>query len=145
MKEVKWKRNGAGKDWSAYLSNGNMVRVACQGARMEQVFFVFRNNKSSKDTLLILSREAAVQTALKVLKVFRVKPWIAKSRGTIAKRGAVVLTVRQARLLVQIAQLYCVRPGCGLTPMERLLVGAAKRRVENAGNSPRNTRKTRKG
>ena len=45
-------------------------------------------------------------------------------------RSEVRLTVRQARLLVACADL--VDQKWGLTPMERLLVGAARRRVEKA-------------
>lgn len=46
------------------------------------------------------------------------------------ERRRVVLTVRQAGLLVACAAL--VDQKWGLTPMERLLVGAARRRVEKA-------------
>jgi hypothetical protein len=47
--------------------------------------------------------------------------------GHRTRRGGVVLTVRQAELLVGLAD--AVVRHFGLTPMERLLVGAVRRRV----------------
>ncbi len=49
---------------------------------------------------------------------------------TRSKKGDVVLTRRQAELLVSVAEAYAKVHG--LTPDESLLVGAAARRVEAA-------------
>lgn len=53
-----------------------------------------------------------------------------KPRVSNAPVRSVVLTLRQAELLVRIAQIYHLKPGCGLTPDEQFLVGAARRRVQ---------------
>ncbi len=57
--------------------------------------------------------------------------------GTRSKKGDVVLTRRQAGLLVSVAEAYAKVHG--LTPDESLLVGAAARRVRTA-NGRQSTR-----
>lgn len=58
------------------------------------------------------------------------------------KATDVVLTLKQAQLLLVCAQAHASR--WGLTPMERLLVGAAARRIKAAAAASRKGAKARK-
>lgn len=65
-----------------------------------------------------------------------------KPRVSNAPVRGVVLTLKQARVVVACAEI--IKMWNGLTPMERMLVEAARRRVEAAAAASRKGAKARK-
>jgi len=58
--------------WTATLNNGNMVKLMRLDGQ-EYCHLGFRNHETGLPRQISLSREAAVETAKKILSVYRVK------------------------------------------------------------------------